>query len=107
MSTAWRAALVLLEMTVITYGDLDVLSVGVVVFAPALSEGIVEEFIISLSARCLVRSASASCQVLLQFCMYVRIYSLLSRQHIAEVLPLLPCSIHTYGITMNKVLNIL
>ena len=67
MSTAWRAALVLLEMTVITYGYLDVLSVGVVVFAPALSEGIVEEFIISLSARCLVRSASASCQVLLQF----------------------------------------
>ena len=60
LNTAWLASLVLVAMPAMKLGDSDALAVGVVLFAPSIAEGVVEELIVAYCDCCLMASASDS-----------------------------------------------
>ena len=65
LNAAWYAALVLVDVTMMTLEESGASVSGVIVFAPALAEGVVEDFIVAICACCLMASASASFRYLL------------------------------------------
>ena len=65
LNVAWLAALVLVVILVMKLGALYELEGRVVVFAPDLAEGVVEDLIFAPHARCVMASTSASLQTLL------------------------------------------
>ena len=69
LNAAQLAALVLVDIPVMTMGASDVSKCVVVMFDPSILEVVVEKLIVTPLSRCLVISASSSLQDLFQLCL--------------------------------------
>ena len=65
LNASWLAALVLVALPVIKLLAYDASEGGIVVFSPALVEGVVEDLIVVPRANCIMASASSYFQAML------------------------------------------